>query len=251
MVRLKSPQEIEILAEGGAILSSILDTLTTKTKAGATGKELDALSQQLIAQANCTPAFLNYAPGGQVPFPAALCVSVNDALVHGLPNDVPFKEGDIVGLDLGLIHKGMYLDSARTVAVGAVSQEVQRLLDVTRESLALGIKAAQVGNTIGDIGYAVQHYVEGEGYSVIRQLVGHGVGYEVHEDPKVPNFGKPGSGLKLQEGLVIAIEPMVTKGDPLVGTAEDGWTVVTQTGAIAAHEEHTIAVTKAGPRILT
>lgn len=251
-ISLKTPKEIELLAEGGAILAAILKDLAKMSVVGATGIELDTYAQKKIKEAGTTPAFLNYAPGGHKPFPAALCVSVNHGLVHGLPNATPFAEGDVVGLDLGLVYKGMYLDSAHTVIVGKTSSpKVTELLAVTKKSLEIGIAAAKVGNTTGDIGHAVQQYVEGEGFGVVRQLVGHGVGHAVHEDPKVPNYGKAGTGTKLVEGLVIAIEPMVTIGDPLVGEGDDGWTVVTADGHIAAHEEHTVAVTANGPRILT
>jgi methionyl aminopeptidase len=232
-------------------LGTILNDLVDRATPGMTGKELDIRARELITQAGAVPAFLNYAPKGQSPFPAALCVSVNDGLVHGLPNDIPFAEGDVVGLDLGLVLKGMYVDSARTVAIGTVSDEVKRLMSVTKQALERGIAAAQVGNTTGDIGHAVQEFLEAAGFGVVRQLVGHGVGHAVHEEPQVPNFGRPHSGTKLPSGLVIAIEPMVTIGDPAVTTGKDGWTVVTADGSLSAHEEHTVAVTENGPRILT
>lgn len=251
MVRLKTPQEIERLAAGGAILARILDELAGETIAGVTGRVLDARARELITEHGVTAAFLNYAPRGHKPFPAALCVSVNNAVVHGLPSKAEIQEGDIVGLDLGIVYQGLYLDSARTVGVGTISPAAATLLRVTSSALAAGISKARVGNTIGDIGAAIQRRVEGRGFSVVRQLVGHGVGYAVHEEPAVPNFGKPGTGLKLQAGLVIAIEPMVTTEDPTVTTGRDGWTVITQNGHLAAHEEHTVAVTPEGPRILT
>lgn len=251
MIRIKTPAEIELLATGGKILGDILAELVARAAVGMTGRQLDQLAQQMIAQAGTTPSFLGYASKGHPPFPAALCVSINDAVVHGLPNDIPLKEGNVVGLDLGLIYEGLYLDAARSVAVGKVSDEAGRLLQVTRESLVVGIAQARIGNTTGDIGSTIQQYVESRGLAVVRQLVGHGVGYAVHEEPPVPNFGKPGKGPKLVEGLVIAIEPMVTSGDPTVITAADDWTVITQNGALAAHEEHTVAITKDGPRILT
>ena len=251
MLALKSENEIKILAEGGARLARILDELSTKAVAGVTGVELDMLARELITSGGDTPAFLGYGSRGHEPFPAALCVSVNQGLVHGVPGNTSFASGDVVKLDLGLIHDGMYLDSARTVVIGTPSAEVAHLLDVTRQSLVLGIEQAVIGNTIGDIGFAVQTYVEGEGLEVVRSLVGHGVGYAVHEEPSVPNFGKAGQGPKIELGLVIAIEPMVTIGDPTVITSSDGWTVETQTGNLCAHEEHTIAVTADGPVVLT
>ena len=252
MIRLKTAADVERLAEGGKILAQVLDKVIAAAVPGAVPTELDRLAQKLILDADCVPSFLNYAPGGHDPFPAALCVSVNEAVVHGLPNSTPLKEGDVVGLDLGLVYQRKYfLDSARTAIVGQGSKEAQQLVAATKKSLDIGIAAAQVGNTTGDIGAAIQEYLEGEGYGIIRQLVGHGVGFAVHEEPKVPNFGRPGTGIKLTEGLVIAIEPMVSIGEPDVTTASDGWTVIVKTGNLTAHEEHTVAITKSGPRILT
>ncbi len=251
MLSLKSKEEIELLAEGGKILGSVLNVLSEKTVVGMTGIELDQLARTLFKEQDVTPSFLGYGGKGHPPFPAALCVSVNDAVVHGLPTATPFKEGDIVKLDLGLIYKKMYLDSARTVGVGKISHEAQRLLDVTYQSLVAGIEQATIGNTTGHIGQAVQDYIEGQRFGVVRQLVGHGVGHAVHEEPQVPNFGVAGKGTKLVEGLVIAIEPMVTAGDYRVVTASDGWTVRTADGSLAAHEEDTVAITADGPRILT
>lgn len=252
MLRLKSEKDIAVLAEGGRLLAKILDAVVKKVAPGVTGQELDELARQLIADAGVKPSFLNFTTRrGEPGFPAALCVSVNDAVVHGLPTATPLQVGDIVGVDLGIIYEKLYLDHARTVGVGAVSTSSTQLMAVTREALARGIKAAQVGSTIGDIGATIQRYVEEKGFSVVRQLVGHGVGYAVHEEPPVPNYGQPGRGAKLQAGLVIAIEPMVTRGDATVETADDDWTVKTQTGELSAHEEHTVAITPEGPKILT
>lgn len=251
MIRLKTAEEIETLAQGGALLAGILEEVVNAARPGVTSRELDALARELIRKAGATPSFLNYKPDGHTPFPAALCVSVNNAVVHGLPGDVPLAEGDSVGFDLGIIHHGLFLDAARTIGVGSISRDASDLLHVTRDALAAGIAAARVGNTVGDIGAAVQNLVEGRGFSVVRQLVGHGVGHAVHEDPPVPNYGKAGKGLKLEEGLVIAIEPMVTVGEAAVETGEDGWTVETVDGSLAAHEEHTVAILPEGPRILT
>lgn len=251
MTTRKTDREIELLAEGGAILARALAHLAQETKLGVTGKQLDRMAREMLLAEGTTPSFLGYATGGHPPFPAALCVSVNEAVVHGLPSDTPFKEGDVVKLDLGLVYKGMYLDSAHTVMVGEVTDKARELLDVTKKALELGIAAAQAGHTTGHIGQAIQEYVESHGFGVVRQLVGHGVGYAVHEEPSVPNFGKAGKGVALEAGMVIAIEPMVTIGNPAVVTAEDGWSVITASGKLAAHEEHTVAITKDGPRILT
>lgn len=251
MVRLKSPADIERLARGGAILAEVLDQLVSEARAGVTPRALDLRARELLRVRGVRPSFLYYAPRGHRPFPAALCVSVNHAVVHGLPSDAPLKEGDVVGLDLGLIYEGMYLDSARTTGVGRVTAEAARLMSATREALRRGVAQARVGQTTGDIGAAVQAYVEASEFYVVRALVGHGVGFSVHEDPRVPNFGAPGSGVKLEEGLVIAIEPMVTVGSAEVVTGADGWTIETKGGGLAAHEEHTVAVTAAGPRVLT
>jgi methionyl aminopeptidase len=251
MIRPKSPEEINRLAEGGQLLARLLDELEQKVVPGATGQRLDQHARKLAAKHEVTPSFLGYVSKGRPPYPAALCLSVNDAVVHGLPNVSPFQEGDIVGIDMGIIYKHLYLDSARTVPVGRIADNVQRLIDVTKQALQLGIEAAQPGHTTGHIGQAIQQYVEQQGFGVVRQLVGHGVGYAVHEEPQVPNFGRAGEGEKLVDGLVIAIEPMVTIGDPAVGTAPDHWTIVTKSGNPSAHQEHTVAVTTAGPKVLT
>lgn len=252
MIQLKTSKDIERLAAGGGILARVLDQLEAETKIGVKPSDLDVMARELLGQASCVPSFLHYAPGNHPPFPAALCVSVNEAIVHGLPSDSSFREGDVVGLDLGLIYrKKYYLDSARTVIVGHGSPESEALVAATAQALTIGIAAAQAGKTTGDIGAAVQEYVEGRGYGVIRELVGHGVGFAVHEEPKVPNFGTRGSGVRLTPGLVIAIEPMVSIGDPAVTTGADGWSVVAASGNLTAHFEHTVAITENGPRVLT
>lgn len=251
MIRLKSPKEIETLAEGGRLLAEILRRLERLVSAGVVPHDLDIAARKMIAAGGAEPSFLGYAPSGHERFPAALCVSVNQAVVHGIPSMEPMREGDLVSLDLGIIYKGLYLDAARTVGVGNISAEAEHLLRVTTAALHSGIEAARAGNKIGDVGSAVQGVVEREGLSVVRQLVGHGVGFAVHEDPRVPNYGYAGKGQVLKSGLVIAIEPMVVRGDPTVVTASDGWTVETASGGLAAHEEHTVAVTPAGPLVLT
>ncbi len=251
MIKIKTAKEIETLAEGGKILAAILAELSTLVQPGSNGRQLDERVRKLCEKYQVKPSFLGYASRGHKPYPAAVCISVDEAVVHGIPNETPFKENSLVGVDMGIVYRSLYLDSAHTFPCGKLSEGNSRLLAVTRRALELGINQAQVGNTTGDIGAAIQNYVEGEGLGIVRQLVGHGVGYAVHEDPQVPNYGRPGQGDELVEGLVIAIEPMVTVGDPEVITADDGWTIVTASGGLSAHEEHTIAITADGPRILT
>ena len=252
MIRLKSQFDIEKLAEAGKILAGVLNELEGMVKVGTAGMELERKARRLIADAGCRPAFLNYAPGGHDPFPAALCVSVNSAVVHGIPTEKEFADRDVVGLDLGLVFEDKYfVDSARTAIAGGGSSEERRLVEVTYEALMRGIEQAQPGGKLGDIGEAIQQYVESRGFGVVRELVGHGVGYGVHEEPQVPNFGKAGTGLRMEPGLVIAIEPMVTAGDAAIKTGPDGWAVVAADGGLTAHAEHTVAVTDTGPIILT
>lgn len=251
MIRLKTAGEIKVMAQGGKVLADILDKLTDGAKEGVTSRQLDEQARWLAREAGARPSFLGYAPSGRKPYPAAACVSVNTVVVHGLPGDILLAEGDVVGIDMGIEYKGLYLDSARTVGIGKVSRQADKLMRITRRALAIAIGKCWLGNTVGDIGAAVQSYVEKNGFEVVRALVGHGVGYDVHEEPAVPNFGEAGAGLKLKEGLVIAIEPMVTVGDSEVVISSDGWTVETKKGGLAAHEEHTVAITSSGPLVLT
>jgi methionyl aminopeptidase len=252
MIKLKSEAEIRILREGGKRLAALLRELGLLVKPGVTTYELDQIAQQKIKAQGDKPAFLNYKPRGhKIAFPAALCTSVNEEVVHGLPNHLPLQEGDILTLDLGLIHQGLYTDSAITVPVGEISKEAALLLERTEESLEAGIKAIRLGGRIGDIGYAIEQYVKPFGYGIVRDLSGHGVGFGVHEDPFVPNFGLKNMGEKIEAGLVIAIEPMLTLGTDDVETLDDGYTVVTADGSLAAHFEHTIAITKNGVEVLT
>jgi methionyl aminopeptidase len=216
-------------------------------KPGVNSLKLDKLAEEYIRSQGATPSFKGY--NG---FPATLCISRNEEVVHGIPDRNAFlQDGDIVSVDCGAFLNGFHGDHARTYAVGAVSAEKQRLMDVTRQSLALGIQKAVVGNRLSDIGHAVQQYAESQGYSVVRELVGHGIGQRLHEDPQVPNYGKPGRGIVLKEGLVIAIEPMVNMGKAGVRTLSDGWTIVTRDRKPSAHFEHTVAITKNGPELLT
>ena len=248
MIQLKSPREIDAMAQGGRILARTLAELRAVVRPGMTTAELDVIAEEFIrGHEGATPAFK-----GLYGFPGSVCISVNHEIVHGIPSKKrTLQEGDIVSLDVGVKYDGFYTDAAETVAVGAISRDDQRLLDVTRESLDAGIAAAVPGNHIGDIGHAVQTVVERAGFSVVRELVGHGVGHGPHEDPQVPNHGKPKRGTKLVAGLTIAIEPMVNAGLPGTRTLPDRWTVVTVDGRRSAHFEHTVAVTEGGPRVLT
>ena len=236
------------MARGGTILAATLALLNREARAGLSTAQLDALAEEFIrSHAGATPAFK-----GLYGFPGSVCISVNNEIVHGIPSKKRvLVEGDIVSLDTGVKYEGFYTDSAVTIPIGSVAPEAQRLLDVTRDALEAGIAAARPGNHTGDIGAAVQAVVEAAGFSVVRELVGHGVGVTPHEDPQVPNYGKPKRGTKLAPGLTIAIEPMVNAGGPATRTMPDRWTVVTVDGSRSAHFEHTVAVTEDGPRVLT
>ncbi|HDO23601.1 MAG TPA: type I methionyl aminopeptidase [bacterium] len=252
MITIKSKEEIKILREGGNILALVLNEVSAAAKPGITAIELDALAEKLIRRAGGEPSFKNYKTGGDKPFPASLCVSVNSEIVHGIPSkDKILKEGDIAGLDLGLRHKGLYTDMAITVPVGAVSEEVRCLVEAAKKSLDAGISAVKDGAHIGDIGFAVQQYAELQGFSVVKKLVGHGVGYGVHEEPEIPNYGKLGTGPRLKEGMVLALEPMINKGGDDIILSGDGWTWETKDGSLSVHFEHTVAVTKSGAEVLT
>lgn len=254
MIKLKTAAEIELIAEGGEILHQILEQLAKAAVPGVSTAELDTMAEKLIRAAGGTPAFKNYRSSPQdPPFPGTICASVNHAVVHGQPRrNHRLVAGDIIGIDIGMCYKGLYTDMAVTVPVGKITPAAARLIKVTTEALRRGIAAALVGNTTHDIGRSVQEYVESCGMAVVKDLVGHGVGYAVHEDPRVPNFVPSNERpFKLEPGLVIAIEPMVTLGTDQVIIADDGWTILTADGSLAAHMEHTIAVTPDGPRVLT
>jgi methionyl aminopeptidase len=248
VIQLKSPREIEAMARGGAILAATLELLRRETRAGRTTAQLDALAEEFIrSHTGATPAFK-----GLYGFPGTVCISLNNEIVHGIPSKKRVvDDGDIVSLDVGVKFEGFFTDSAVTVPVGEVDPVTQRLLDVTRAALDAGIAAARPGNHTGDIGAAVEAVVAEAGFAVVRELVGHGVGLTPHEDPQVPNYGKPKRGTKLAPGLTIAIEPMVNAGAAGTRTMPDRWTVVTVDGSRSAHFEHTIAVTEQGPRVLT
>lgn len=248
MIQLKSSREIETMAAGGAILAATHAVLRAEVRPGLTTAQLDTIAEDFIrSHDGAVPAFK-----GLYGFPGAICISVNEEIVHGIPSRKRvLLEGDIVSLDIGVKYRGYYTDAANTVPVGEVDAVTARLLDVTRRALDAGIAAAVPGNYIGDIGAAVQGLVEPEGFSIVRDLVGHGIGADPHEDPQVPNHGKPKRGKKLMPGLCIAIEPMVNVGSPLTRTLADRWTVVTIDGSRSAHFEHTVAITEQGTRILT
>ncbi len=253
MIRLKSKEEIEILREGGRRHAEILKLVAKVVAPGISTKSLDILAQRLIKEGGDKSAFLGYTPEGvSYPYPAALCVSINDEVVHGIPNkDVLLEEGDIVSLDLGLKHRGLITDGAITVPVGKVSKAAKDLIAATKKALELAVKAAKPGNTTGDIGHAVESFVKPLGYGIVKILSGHGVGYSVHEDPYVPNYGQPGKGEKLVPGMVIAIEPMLNLGTGTVYATDDEYTYITKDGKISAHFEHTVAITEKGPIVLT
>lgn len=246
MVTLKSPREIEAMRRSGKITSSVLTDLMKAVRPGMSTAELDTLAERGIRSSGGVPTFKGY--NG---FPGSICASVNDEVVHGIPGSRVLREGDLLSIDIGTTLDGYVSDSAATVPVGNVSQNAQRLLEVTQECLTIGIAEMRPGNHVGDIGAAVQAHAERHGFGVVRELVGHGVGRAMHEEPQVPNYGDRGTGMELRPGLVLALEPMITLRSPKVRILRDGWTVVTADGKLAAHFEHTIAVTEDGPKILT
>ena len=247
MIERKSPQEIARMREAGQVLVAAMWLCREMAKPGVSTLEIDQEVEALIRKAGARPAFKGYRG-----FPATICASINDEVVHGIPAaHRRLKEGDIVGLDLGAIVEGYYADAAITLPVGEVTPDVQRLLDVTRESLERAIVESRSGNRLGDVSAAVQRHVEAAGFGVVRAFVGHGIGRELHEDPQIPNFGEPGTGPVLKPGMVLAIEPMVTMGHWGVRVLADRWTAVTEDGSLTAHFEHTVAITESGPDVLT
>ena len=246
MVRLRTEREINLIAESAQIVGDTLDMISEKVKPGIALMELDILAEKFIRSHDAVPAFKGY-----MGFPATLCVSVDDEVVHGIPSDKVLNDGQIVGIDCGAVKNGYYGDSARTFAVGNISDEDKNLIDTTQKALYHGIEKAVPGNYVSDIGHAIQAYVEPKGYSIVRELVGHGIGTNLHEDPQVPNYGDPGMGVELKEGMCLAIEPMINIGDKEVYTLDDGWTVKTKDGYNSAHFEHTIAILKNGPKVLS
>lgn len=252
MINIKTDKEIEIMREGGKILAEILKELTKAVKPGIATKNLDKLAQELVFKFGARSSFLNY--GG---YPSVLCASVNDEIVHGVPSERILEKGDLLKLDMGVLYKGFHSDSAVTILVGGglsfdkKTLLKKKLIRITKEALDIGIKQAKVGNKLGDIGFAIQKFVEKNKFGVVRDLVGHGIGRELHEEPQVPNYGKAGEGVEIKPGMVIAIEPMVVVGDWAIKEGPDGFVFSTKDGSSAAHFEHTIAITPQGPLILT
>ena len=245
MIILKTPDEIAVMAKASRVVAEVLEVLKKAVKPGVTTDELDRLAESEIRSRGAIPAFKGYRS-----YPKTLCASVNEQVVHGIPSKRMLKEGDIIGLDLGAIVGGFYGDSAVTVAVGQIDEQTADLVRVTQESLALAIQQAVVGHRLSDISHAVQRHVEEAGYSVVTEFVGHGIGRQLHEEPQVPNYGRPGQGPRLQPGMVLAIEPMVNMGGASVRVLEDRWTAVTADGSLSAHFEHTIAIQPSGPALV-
>ena len=242
----KTEDQVDKMAAAGDVLVRCLRMLRSKARAGVTTGELDEAAERFIYSQGCEPAFKGYRG-----FPASICASPNSMVVHGIPGPYELKRGDILSLDVGVVRDGWVADAAITVPVGPIEEEVRRLLETTKAALFEGVQQVTPDNRLGDISAAIQRRVELDGFSIIRSLVGHGIGRDMHEDPQIPNFGEPGKGPELEEGMVFAIEPMVNAGRPLVRIGEDGWAVYSQDGSLAAHFEFTVAVTADGPRILT
>ena len=246
MVHIRTQREIDLITASCQIVANTLDFISDDIKPGANLIDIDSKAESFIRSQGARPAFKGY-----MGFPATLCISVNDEVVHGIPTNRVLEEGQIVGIDCGAEKEGYYGDHAKTFAVGKISENKRKLVDITQESLRKGIAQAFPGNYVSDIGYAIQTYVEAFGYSVVRELVGHGIGTKLHEEPQIPNYGEPKQGYKLREGMCIAIEPMINQGVKEVKTDTDGWTIRTVDGEDSAHFEHTIAITKNGPIILS
>ncbi len=246
MIIKKTPEQVDQMAASGAILVRCLKMLASKARPGTTTEELDAAAEKFIRSQGATPAFKGYRG-----FPGSICASPNSMVVHGIPGGYELKRGDLISIDVGVVKDGWVSDAAMTLPIGPVSPEAQKLLDVTKASLFAGVEQVRPGNHLGDVSSAIQRTVETEGLSIIRTLVGHGIGRDMHEEPQVPNFGEPGKGAELEEGMVLAIEPMVNAGGAEVQMGDDGWSVYSEDGSLAAHFEFTVAVTPDGPRILT
>jgi methionyl aminopeptidase len=248
---LKTREEIKIMREAGRIAALALAAMRDAVRPGITTAELDRIAAEVLARHDAGAAFLGYPPGSTHPFPATITASINEELVHGIPGERVLQEGDIISLDIGAVHKGFVGDVAITVAVGQISPEAHRLMEVTEQALYEGVRASQAGKRTGDVSHTIQSYVESHGMSVVREYTGHGVGRKMHEDPQIPNWGRPGRGPLLKYGMTYALEPMVMLGNPATQVLDDHWTVVTQDGKLCAHFEHTVAITENGPDILT
>lgn len=246
MIPLKSEEELEIMRKAGKILAAILQELQRFIRAGVSTIEIEQLAEELVRRENAIPAFKGYKG-----FPAAICASVNEEIVHGIPDGRVLKEGDIISLDLGINYRGYFTDAAVTLNLGRIDKRKKKLVEVTRIALSEGIKQARIDNHLSNISYAIQNYVEQHGFAVVRQFVGHGIGKDLHEEPEIPNFGSPNQGPLLKKGMVLAIEPMVNMGSWEAEILDNGWTAVTKDGLPSAHFEHTVAVTPQGPEILT
>jgi len=251
VILIKSKKEVDYIKESCRIVAETLQLLKSNVKPGITTLELDKITEDYIRSNNAVPAFKGYSQGSAPGFPGSVCSSVDDEVVHGIPSSRILKDGEIVSLDIGVLKNGFFGDAALTVAVGNISDEKKKLMDVTERSLQLGIEQAVAGNKVHDISNAVQVYVESNGFSIVRDLCGHGVGKFLHEDPSIPNFGRKGTGPKLKNGMTLAIEPMVNAGKYDVITAKDGWTIITADGSTSAHFEHTILINNNSPEILT
>jgi methionyl aminopeptidase len=251
LIVLKSEAEIEKMCRAGQIVAEVLDAMRERVSPGVTTAELNEIAESIIRGHNAIPSFLGYPPGSAHPFPASICASVNEELVHGIPGPRVLNEGDIISVDVGAILDGYHGDAAVTLPVGNVGPDTERLLEITEAALYEGIAAAKVDNRSGDISAAIQTYVEGQGYNVVREYTGHGIGRQMHEDPQVPNYGHPGQGVRLRKGMTVALEPMVLAGERHVRTLDDHWAVVSCDGKLTAHFEHTIAITDGEARILT
>jgi methionyl aminopeptidase len=251
VILIKTKKEIDYIRESCKIVAETLQLVKSKIEIGVTTKELDLIAEDYIRSNNSIPAFKGYSQGNGVKFPASLCTSVNDQVVHGIPGDYKLKEGDLISIDVGVLKNNYYGDAAITIGVGRVSEIKQKLMEVTERSLYIGIEQAMEFNRLQDISFAIQSYVESNGFSIVRDLCGHGVGKYLHEDPSIPNYGKKGVGPILKRGMTLAIEPMVNVGDWKITVASDGWTIKTEDGTDSAHFEHTILITDKEPEILT
>jgi methionyl aminopeptidase len=251
-ITIKSSRELDLMREAGRIIAEAKLAVKNALAPGVTSLEMDALAEEIIKKRGAIPSFKGYQPAPHMPpFPASICFSFNEEIVHGIPSERKMREGDIVSVDFGAIVEGYHGDSAFTAGVGSISDTAQRLIDVTSDSLDAGIKMALIGSRLTDISNSIQIYAESKGYSVVREYVGHGIGRELHEEPQIPNYGSPGRGPLLREGMVFAIEPMLNVGSWKTKVMPDGWTIVTIDGELSAHSEHTVAITSDGPEVLT